>query len=58
MLDPLLKRAQLAIEDAQTFRKERRALLAEQREALYELRWAVHQSASAREWSKEERRKK
>ncbi|MBP2426584.1 hypothetical protein ABIF38_006504 [Bradyrhizobium japonicum] len=48
MIDPLFARAELAIEESQTLREQRKSLTDQRDEQLAELRQSVHNSASAR----------
>jgi hypothetical protein len=48
MYDPLFVRSHLAIQENKSLREERRRLLAERDDAIYELRWAVYESAGVR----------
>jgi hypothetical protein len=48
MIDSLLCRARLAIEESQRMREQRRLLRAQQEKAIDELRYAVVESASIR----------
>jgi hypothetical protein len=48
MHDPLFIRAKLAINDSVSIQEARRKLLREQETALYDLRWAVYETALAR----------
>ena len=48
MIDSLLSRARLAIEESQSIREQRRLLRAQQDRALDELRYAMIESASIR----------
>ena len=48
MIDPLLARAQLAIEESRTLREQRRKVLDQQHESRNKLRSAVLESASVR----------
>jgi hypothetical protein len=52
MYDPLLIRAQKAINEALSIQEARCVLLSELESAVYELRWAVHLSACARAHSR------
>jgi hypothetical protein len=55
MFDPLFIRAERAIEQSRIAREERRRLLRERKDALYELRWAIQESESARLYSNRQR---
>ena len=55
MSDPLFLRAQRAIEENRAAREERRLLLIEQDNAIYDLRWAIYESACVRTESKARR---
>jgi hypothetical protein len=55
MIDPLFKRSLLAIEDSLTLRDRCRALIQETENTVRELRWAIHESACARENSRQRR---
>jgi hypothetical protein len=48
MYDPLFVRANLAIQENKALREERRRLLVEREDAIYELRWAVYESSGVR----------
>jgi hypothetical protein len=55
MFDPLFIRAERAIEQSRIAREERRRLLRKRKDAVYELRWAIHESQSAHLYSKRQR---
>ncbi len=58
MDDPLFKRAELAIEACRSSRVQRQALMKEQEAMIYELRWAIFESACVRAESRARREDK
>jgi hypothetical protein len=48
MLDPLIQRSIVALEENRRLLEERRNLLKKQQAALYELRWAIYETGAVR----------
>jgi hypothetical protein len=55
MVDPLVRRSILAIEESRALRDERRKLAIKGEKAVYELRWAIYETACTREEIKAQR---
>ena len=48
MLDPLIQRSSTALQENRQLREERARLLKQQEDALYQLRWAIYETAATR----------